>query len=281
MIFLKKIFKYLLVMIFSTLLVTLGIDAADNYDNLSQSIVAKTLFGSSGPCPPDMVFVPFENGDFCIDKYEASPNKKCPVEVPKNQQDTRINLTSAGCGALSEADKIPWAYISQAQAREACVKAEKRLPSNEEWFAASLGTPDIKNSDWESVDCHLSSNWSEQPGRSGTSDLCQSAYGAYDMVGNVWEWVSGEIIDGKFNGRELPEQGFVREVDINGLPIFTDRGQADPNHGEDYLWIRNSGIRGMARGGFWDNKKEGGIYASYLVSEPSFAGNGIGFRCVK
>lgn len=268
-------------MIFATGLVTISIDAADNYDNLSQSFLGKVFFGDSGPCPSDMVFIPYENGGFCMDKYEASPNKNCPVLKPSNQQDTRVDLTSAGCSAASQKSKIPWTFISQSQAREACARAGKRLPTNEEWFAASLGTPDFKKDDWGDSDCQLSSNWETQPGETGSGEICVSSYGTYDMIGNVWEWVAGEIVDGKYNGKKLPESGFIDEVDINGIPTISNKNTSNPNYNDDYFWMKDSKTRGMARGGFWDNKKEGGIYSSYLVSQPSFAGVGIGFRCVK
>lgn len=277
----KKALKYIFIMLASTMLVTVGIDAADNYDNLSQSFLGRVFFGDSGPCPPDMTFVPSENNGFCIDKYEASANKSCPVEIPANQQDTRVNLTSAGCAPVSEAEKIPWTFISQSQAREACARAGKRLPTNEEWFAASLGTPDFKKENWDPSDCQLSSNWEAQPGKTGSGEFCLSSYGAFDMVGNIWEWVVGEIVDGKYLGKELPESGFIDEVDSSGIATISNKNNSNPNYNDDYLWIKDTETRGMARGGFWDNKKEGGIYSSYLVSQPSFAGVGVGFRCVK
>jgi len=277
----KKVFKYLFIMIFASVMVTVGIDATDHYDNMSESFLGKVFFPSDGPCPSDMVFVPYENGGFCIDKYESSPGKDCPSQRPLNQQDTRINLTSAGCSSVSKNKKIPWTFISQSQAREACARAGKRLPTNEEWFAASMGTPDVKTEKWNDKDCQLSSNWKMQPGETGAGENCISAYGSFDMVGNVWEWVAGEIVDGKYKGKKLPSPGFIDEVDISGLPSISNKNNPNPNYNNDYLWIKDSKIRGMARGGFWDNEKEGGIYSSYLVSQPSFAGAGIGFRCIK
>jgi len=277
----KKSLKYIFIMIFASMMVTVGIDATDHYDNMSESFLGKIFFPSDGPCSSDMVFVPFENGGFCIDRYEASSNKKCPVLAPSSQKDTRVNLTSAGCFPVSAEEKIPWTFISQSQAREACARAGKRLPSNEEWFAASLGTPDLKIKNWDRVDCQLASNWKLQPGETGTGENCVSAYGSYDMVGNVWEWVVGEVVDGKYQGKDLADSGFIDEVDSSGLASLSNKNKANPNFNNDYMWLKKTKTRGIARGGFWDNKKEGGIYATYLVSQPSFAGIGVGFRCVK
>lgn len=276
-----KLVKSLAIGIVAVILVTIGIDASDNYDNLSESMIGRLVFGEDdGPCPKEMVFIPSENGGFCIDKYEASAGDKCPYRDVSDQIKTRDNLDLKECIPVSMPDSIPWRFISQSQAMAACTKAGKRLPTDTEWYQASLGTPD-KEGDWGAADCHVSSNWPEQPGRTGSSQDCVSSAGAFDMVGNVWEWVKGEINDGIYNGNELPKTGYITEVDINGMPVRTTETSPDPNFNEDYLWIKDSGIRGMARGGYWDNKADAGVYSMYLVSPSSYAGTGVGFRCVK
>lgn len=55
----------------------------------------------------------------------------------------------------------------------------------------------------------------------------------------------------------------------------------DPNYNEDYLWTKDSGIRGLIRGGYWNNKADAGVYAMHSAFDPSYVGSGIGFRCVK
>ena len=275
-----KIFRYLAIGLIAIVLVSVGIDAADNYDNLSESIVGRIVFGEGeGPCPPDMIFIPNDNNGFCIDKYEASPGEECPSWLPANQLDTRDNLDFNECVPISVIGGSPWRFISQTQAMTACSKAGKRLPSNEEWYQASLGTPD-PDGDWQEDACQVDSNWLEQPGKSGSAENCVSSYGAYDMIGNVWEWVKAEIHDGKLDGEVMPDAGFVSSVSSDGLIVNTS-DEKDPNFNEDYLWIKKSGVRGMARGGYWANGAEAGVYAMYLVSPTSFAGDGIGFRCVK
>lgn len=278
---LSKIIKSIIFGLIAVVLVTLGIDASDHYDNLSQSIIGRTLFGEdTGPCTKDMVFVPSEKGGFCIDKYEASPGSECPEKTINNQSQTLVNINDVNCLPVSESGQMPWRFISQNQAAVACAKAGKRLPSDEEWYLASLGTPD-KNEQWGKEDCQVAKNWPEQPGLSGSAKNCVSAYGAYDMIGNVWEWVKGEIKDGKFNGNKLPGDGYIKGVSSRGIPIETIVQEGDPNFNNDYLWIKNSGIRGMARGGYWDNDAEAGLYAMYLVSPTYFSGTGVGFRCAK
>ncbi len=276
-----KIFKGLAIGLVALVLVTVGIDAADHYDNFSDSLIGRLLFKQpAGLCPSDMVFISTENNGFCIDKYEASPGNECPNQEVGNQEQTRVNLSEENCQPVSKPQVIPWRFISQSQAANACAKAGKRLPTDEEWYLASLGTLDLAYG-WDKDSCHVNNNWETQPGLTGAGVDCISAAGAYDMIGNVWEWVKGETNEGFYQDKKLPDPGYIKSVDITGLPIETDINQIDPNYNGDYFWIKDKGDRGMARGGYWSNQTEAGIYAIYLVYPPSFAGTGVGFRCVK
>jgi formylglycine-generating enzyme required for sulfatase activity len=268
--------RELVVIIIAIALTTLGIKASDTlfFNNNQPAMI------DSERCPIDMVFIISDRGGFCIDKYEASAGGGCPNLNPKIQVQTKENLNQTSCYPVSVAQKIPWRNISQNQAAIACAKAGKRLPSNKEWLQAAMGTPD-KEKDWASDDCQVAKNWSSQPGETGSGKNCQSAVGAFDMIGNVWEWVDGTITDGAYQGNVLPDEGYVKGVNDSGNPSETDQAIADPNYNSDYLWIKKTGTRGFSRGGYWDNKVEAGQYSVYLVSSPSFAGVGVGFRCVK
>jgi formylglycine-generating enzyme required for sulfatase activity len=230
-------------------------------------------------CPADMVFIENAAGGFCLDRYEASTGENCPSIRPMNQQETRANLENGQCFPRAKAGFYPWSFISQNQAQSACAKAGKRLPTSAEWQMGALNTPD-KNESWNADDCQVAKNWTEQPGISGSAINCKSSAGVFDMIGNAWEWTADTITEGKFNGRELPEKGYVAGVDENGLPSNA-KEEADENYFGDYCWIKKSGVRGVARGGYWDNGSRAGAFSSYLVSEPSFAGEGVGFRCAK
>ena len=279
--FFSKILVSLVIGIVAVILVTVGIDAADNYDNFSQSIIGRVLFGKeAGPCPEGMVFVPTDSGGFCVDQYENSPGKDCSSLNPANQNETRDNLDKKDCLPVSVPGVSPWRFISQSQAIAACAKAGKRLPTGEEWYAASLGTPDPA-SGWGADDCQVNANWAESPGPAGSGKNCVSSAGAYDMIGNVWEWVKEEVRDGKYGEKNLPANGYINSVDISGLPLASAVDAPDPNFNEDYFWIKDTDVRGMMRGGYWENKSDAGLYAVYLVSPPTFAGTGVGFRCVK
>lgn len=267
--------RELIVMALAVVLTTVGIKASDTLLNSDEE---KNL--PHGQCEENMVFVNSSGGGFCIDKYEATPGKGCPYQEPANQKDTRLNLDYSDCKPETRFSSRPWRFISQNQAAMACAKAGKRLPTNAEWLAASLGTPD-KDGGWSEGDCQVANNWQAQPGTAGAGENCQSAAGAYDMIGNVWEWVEGTVSDGMYKGNALPNNGYILAVDDEAMPSATDLKAKDENYYNDYFWIKQNGVRGIARGGYWDNGADAGQYALYVVSEPSFAGTGVGFRCVK
>ena len=267
--------KEIIVLVLSVILTTVGIKASDNlFSSPSEESEGKKF------CSSDMIFVNSSDGGFCIDKYEASAGSECAYANPENQSETRENLNNNKCLSVSVRGSIPWRNISQNQAAIACAKAGKRLPLNKEWLQAALGTPDMSHG-WTSKDCQVAKNWGEGPGPSGSGENCRSSAGAFDMIGNAWEWVEGTIYDGEYNGKPLPEQGHVAGIDDESLPSETTEEDFDPNYYEDYFWIKKKGTRGIARGGYWDNKSGAGQYAVYMVTPPSFAGIGVGFRCVK
>jgi formylglycine-generating enzyme required for sulfatase activity len=266
--------RNLTVIIIAVVITAVGIKASDNLS------VKNKRSGSPDLCPDDMVYVTSVGGGFCLDKYEAAAGSDCPYVDPKNQSDTRINLSSSDCQPQSKGGLIPWRYISQDQAAVACAKAGKRLPTNKEWLQAGLGTPDMAMN-WGIDDCQVASNWTSQPGSSGSGKNCISSAGAYDMAGNVWEWVDGTVSDGIFNGNQLPLSGYIDSTDGAGLPGLTNPDTPNENYNNDYFWIKNSGLRAIARGGYWNNKADAGQYAVYIVAAPSAVESGIGFRCAK
>jgi formylglycine-generating enzyme required for sulfatase activity len=267
--------RELFVVLLAVIMTTLGIKASD------------TLMGDkkeaemeNGFCPTGMTLVPFSQGDFCIDLYEASAAESCASADPNNQSESRYNIDDPDCLPVSAFGKRPWRNISQDQATRACAKAGKRLATNQEWLQAALGTPD-KNAPWGINDCQVDSNWERQPGLTGSGAKCLSSFGAYDMIGNVWEWVEGVVEDGFYEGRELPESGFVTSTDGQGLTGTTDPAAPSEDYGQDYHWLKTKGLRGMVRGGYWQNGSDAGSYSLYAVTPPSSAEPGIGFRCVK
>lgn len=265
--------RNLLVIVISILISALGIRASDKLggDSLNSSLAA---------CPPEMVRVLSAKGDFCIDQFEASTGERCPKIDPSGPEDVQANIDVNECAPVSQKARLPWRFISENQAAVACARAGKRLPTNIEWQQAALGTAD-RQAGWLASDCNVDNNWSlPGAGLTGSAVDCKAASQAYDMSGNVWEWVSDSVVEGVANGRILPDQGYVAGLDDNGLPSQTaEAGKAD--YYNDYLFIKKQGLRAIARGGYWGSQEKAGVNAAYIVSEPGAHEGGVGFRCVK
>jgi formylglycine-generating enzyme required for sulfatase activity len=170
-----------------------------------------------GKCPRDSVLV----GQICVDKYEASIWSMPPV-VPRGnpvlkkiqkgtvklvhlQEDgwTQISPSflceppfpstfpfdgqwTEPLYAVSIPGVHPAACVTWFQAAQACRLSGKRLLTNAEWQAAAVGTPDTGTDDGI-TDCNISST---DVANTGSRSSCKSTWGAFDMVGNVSEWVA-------------------------------------------------------------------------------------------
>jgi len=174
----------------------------------------------SGPltkCPVDAVV----SGAGCMDKYEASvwrvpnPTTTNAALVRRIQlgKATQADLTAGGATQLGTASDdyapcthngqncandiyavslpavFPSASITWFQAQEACANAGKRLPTSAEWQVAANGTPD-PGPDNGTTDCNSVGVFPTLTTPTGARSSCVSARGAFDMVGNVAEWVA-------------------------------------------------------------------------------------------
>src|SRR5262249_56916908 len=107
--------------------------------------------------------------------------------------------------AVSLPGVLPSAFATWFQAQQACTNAGKRLPSNAEWQAAVAGTPD-PGGDNGTTDCNTNSAFAAVA--SGSRSGCVSARGAFDMVGNLEEWVADWVPQttacGRWSDRSSP-----------------------------------------------------------------------------
>jgi hypothetical protein len=166
-------------------------------------------------CPRDSV----QSGNICIDKYEASVWETTDVGLIrkiKNGTVTLAHLTAAGATqhgvtvddygtgcprtgngcvnfyAVSIPGVMPSRFLNWFQAAAAARNSGKRLVTNAEWQAAALGTPDPHESggaDNGSTTCNTD-NLAPGPTATGSRSECVSDVGAFDMVGNIEEWVA-------------------------------------------------------------------------------------------
>lgn len=258
--------------IFGAVLITaLGIDAADTLTGSRSTLLGQLAATNVDGCPDGMIAVAAAPTFTCVDQYEASPGEGCPFEQPSNRLESKANVDDPDCGATSVEDVEPWRYITRDQAQLACVRAGKRLPTNEEWQLFAAGTPDSE------TDCNIDGDGAQ---KLGENESCVSAVGVFDAVGNVWEWTNGDVFDGQFNGRELPEEGYVRQIDKAGIAVLTSN-ESSELFGEDYFWSKAEGAYALMRGGFYGSQEDAGVYAVHAATPPTFAGLAIGFRCVQ
>lgn len=247
-------------------------------------------------CPSGMV----QSGSTCVDRYEASlwkitderciklildgkdltpPCQAAAVQVGINgvdYTDAQCKFNGGGCKsifALSIPAVIPARSINYFIAAAACRNSGKRMLSNAEWQTAALGTPDPWPQDDPANQCNLNS---PTISLTGARSKCVSDVGAYDMVGNVIEFVGdwGPLATAGNNwdvfipgfGGDVSNMGGSPNGPIYGLPGTTLRGGS-------FAIIPNSGGTG----------ERAGVYAIDQNGAPNSIGDAsaAGFRCGK
>jgi len=259
------------VVVVGALVVTaLGIDASDTVTGSRTTLLA-SLMGTThtAVCPDGMVELKNEARTICIDAYEAGVGSDCPILEPHSVQDTLQNLQNAACKPVSRAHVYPWRFVSYRLAEQLCARAGKSLLSNGVWYTSALGTPDSASA------CPIHE---QLVSRTGEHTGCVSGIGAFDMVGNVWELVQGEVIDGKLFDTQLPDSGYVSAVSGEGVPTATVP-TPNPLYGADYFWREASGTYAIMRGGFYNGQNDAGLYSTQAGITQDFAGEAVGFRC--
>ena len=217
-------------------------------------------------CPPDMV----EVGFLCVDRYEAS------VWSQPGGTGTQFGTSSANypcsengndCAeqiyAASVAGVVPSQYITWFQAQQACLNVGKRLLTSAEWQMAAAGTPDAGDPPGAN-DCNTDSS-ALVPSLSGTRSSCQSNFGAYDMVGNVWEWVADWIQDNSDVNDGFTSSATYGEDGIGGVDESSPTEHRFP--------------AAILRGGRYSNGTRAGVFAYDAAVGPARVLALWGFRC--
>jgi formylglycine-generating enzyme required for sulfatase activity len=164
--------------------------------------------------------------------------------------------------ALSLPGVAPSANITWFQAQAACENARKRLPSNAEWQAAVAGTPD-PGPDNGTTHCNTASVFTAVS--TGSRSACVSSRGAFDMVGNLYEWVADWVP--RSTGCGTWSAGVSPTGDDQCLAGAATTGEPGA----------------LLRGGDFDfaGGAGAGPLAVFGGNEPSDAGDSIGFRCAR
>jgi hypothetical protein len=219
---------------------------------------------------------------FWIDRYEASifanttatgtqyglsSYTEYPATFPENGEYT------APLYALSvplPAGSRPSGFMTWFQAQAACRSSGKRLPNGEEWLFAAQGTQDPGAHDATGGFCVTDAAATRNPG-GGTA--CVSAWGAQDMIGNLWEWTA-DWTAGLASNNGASQGTWTRSA-YNGDGTWNIASQAFDGD----AWQTGLPVA-YPRGGDCTNGSHAGRFALDLSEAPTTRGWSFGFRCV-
>lgn len=188
-------------------------------------------------CPAEMANV---DDRFCVDRWEASLVEVLPDGSERAWPPYGALEDGHRLRAVSRSHVYPQAYISGAQAAQACAAAGKRLCAPVEWRKACMGPHNQRfgyGNDRVAGRCNdrgrspmlrlypqVATSWklvgmvemndprlNQLEGTlspTGDHDECTNDYGVYDMVGNLHEWTSDP--NGTFQG------GYYLDTHLNG-----------------------------------------------------------------
>ncbi len=260
--------KVVLIMVGAVLITTLGIEASDIARGIQGALSGSVIESEVGPCGNNAVFMQFGGRALCVDQFEASPHEDCVHTNPASSLDTETNVADSACRPVSASEVLPWRFVNQAQAAQLCAREGKRLPTNDEWYKITNGQTNIEN-------CHIDDTQATETGLA-----CSTPTNVYDMIGNVWEWVDAEVVDGNYNGRAIPPTGYVAAVDTDGVVLETS-DSPQVTYGSDYAQTNDTGVYGVVRGGFYGSGEDAGLYAVNAAVPLTLQTPGVGFRCVR
>lgn len=159
-----------------------------------------------GACPAGMAQVRKNDVEsFCIDIFEASRT---------DATDTAGGVSTSQ--ALSRPGVLPWTGVEYQDAEAACLAADKRLCTEDEWERACRGSsnnvypyPGNKVDREKCVGFGFQLNPTDPLARNplptATATECRTEAGIYDMSGNVSEWVQRKRVRGGHYGSQSEE----------------------------------------------------------------------------
>jgi len=219
------------------------------------------LMGSetSGEDPPHRVSL----GAFYMDRNEVTNAQYLRFvqatghRPPQHDIDPRFDVWE-GSKVSSGLTAQPVVNVDWHDAAAYCKWAGKRLPTEAEWEKTARGT-DGRTYPWGNdppspARLNFARHW-EGPAtidRVGSFQSGGSPYGAFDMAGNVWEWVS-----------DWYDAGYYRTA-----PERNPRGPA-------------TGSAKVLRGGAWTSHADTVRVTHRHADDPDMRNSNVGFRCVR
>jgi len=140
----------------------------------------------------------------------SKPFYMATTEVTQGQWKKVMGYNPSQFKGLAGADSLPVENVSWDEAQSFIKKLNRlekhkgyRLPSEVEWeYAARAGAK--KDIPWKKIE--VSANFNKKTPRAVASKK-PNAWGLYDMLGNVWEWVDDYYNERLFADREPPSKG--------------------------------------------------------------------------
>lgn len=222
---------------------------------------------------------------FWIDRYEASVWQNAdgsgarygegaagddyPASFPDNGQARRTALLYA----IARRDVVPSRYLTWFQMQVACRASGKRLPTNEEWQAAAMGTDDPGVSAGAGGNCLTMGTG---PRATGLGGACVSAWGAQDMIGNLnehtSEWAMAPRLDGV--GPGATDVRWSAGFNADGMYWVSSIANLD-----------NAGVTGrtpsvVGRGSWYQVGTAAGVFSVSLDAAAVASLYHAGFRCM-
>jgi formylglycine-generating enzyme required for sulfatase activity len=222
-------------------------------------------------------------GPLCVDKYEASiwsnpdgTGTQYGYPFAPDYLSSSVNLpvtnpNGDGIYAVSKPDVYAARSVRWIEAQQACANSGKRLLTNAEWQMAAAGTPDPGDGGNGTTTCNTKTN---DVVLTGTTGNCQSRWGVYDMVGNLWEYVA-DWMHGSNTPWAPSSAGTTYSQGVNS--------GGDTVGGINAVSATDTSPAVVVRGGAWSNGTKAGIYA--ITTKNSLSGygnaNAVGFRCAR